>query len=84
MAKKANLQRQATLKADTDKLVSAFETLTVPQGPDFPDGSLIMNTADHQGRTSFYILKISGQQEQVVATFPPDQLPLTLERDPPA
>jgi branched-chain amino acid transport system substrate-binding protein len=62
-------------KADTDKLVSAFETLTVPQGPDFPDGQLIMNKDDHQGRTTYYLLKVSGQKEEVVQTFPADQLP---------
>ena len=65
-----------TGKADTDKLVSAFETLTVPQGPDFPSGELIMNKDDHQGRTTYYLLKINGQKEEVVQTFPADQLPL--------
>jgi branched-chain amino acid transport system substrate-binding protein len=63
-------------KADTEKLVQAFETLTVPQGPDFPDGQLIMNKDDHQGRTTYYLLKINGQKEEVVQTFPADQLPL--------
>jgi branched-chain amino acid transport system substrate-binding protein len=65
-----------TGKADTDKLVSAFETLEIPQGPDFPDGQLIMNKDDHQGRTTYYLLKINGQKEEVVQTFPADQLPL--------
>jgi branched-chain amino acid transport system substrate-binding protein len=65
-----------TGKADTDKLVSAFETLTVKQGPDFPDGDLIMNKDDHQGRVTYYILKINGQKEEIVQTFPADQLPL--------
>src|SRR6267378_1268525 len=65
-----------TGKADTDKLISAFETLTVKQGPDFPDGDLIMNKDDHQGRTTYYLLKINGQKEEVVQTFPADQLPL--------
>ena len=65
-----------TGKADTDKLVAAFETLNVPQGPDFPDGQLIMNKDDHQGRTTYYLLKINGQKEEVVQTFPADQLPL--------
>ncbi|HEV7666000.1 MAG TPA: ABC transporter substrate-binding protein [Chloroflexota bacterium] len=64
-----------TGKADTEKLVSAFETLTVPQGPDFPDGQLIMNKDDHQGRTTYYLLKINGQKEEVVQSFPADQLP---------
>jgi ABC-type branched-subunit amino acid transport system substrate-binding protein len=65
-----------TGKADTDKLISAFETLTVKQGPELPDGDLIMNKDDHQGRTSYYLLKINGQKEEVVQTFPADQLPL--------
>jgi branched-chain amino acid transport system substrate-binding protein len=65
-----------TGKADTDKLVSAFETLNVKQGPDMPDGDLIMNKDDHQGRTTYYVLKINGQKEEVVQTFPADQLPL--------
>jgi hypothetical protein len=63
-------------KADTDKLVSAFENLNVPQGPDFPDGQLIMNKADHQGRVTYYILKVNGQKEEIVQTLPADQLPL--------
>jgi hypothetical protein len=65
-----------TGKADTDKLISAFANLTVPQGPDFPDGNLIMNPDDHQGRTTYYLLKVNGQTEDVVQTFPADQLPL--------
>jgi branched-chain amino acid transport system substrate-binding protein len=65
-----------TGKADTDKLISAFETLTVKQGPDFPDGDLLMNKDDHQGRTTYYLLKVNGQKEDVVQTFPADQLPL--------
>jgi branched-chain amino acid transport system substrate-binding protein len=64
-----------TGKADTDKLVAAFETLTVPQGPDFPDGQLIMNKDDHQGRTTYYLLKINGQKEEVTQTIAADQLP---------
>ena len=40
-----------TGKADTDKLVAAFETLNVPQGPDFPGGPVIMNqTTTRAGR----------------------------------
>jgi ABC-type branched-subunit amino acid transport system substrate-binding protein len=65
-----------TGKADTDKLISAFETLTVKQGPDFPDGDMIMNKDDHQGRTNYYLLRVNGQKEDVVQTFPADQLPM--------
>ena len=64
-----------TGKADTDKLISAFETLTVKQGPDLPDGDMIMNKDDHQGRTTYYMLKVNGQKEEIVQTFPADQLP---------
>jgi branched-chain amino acid transport system substrate-binding protein len=63
--------------ADTDKLISAFESLNMPQGPDFPDGPVLMNKADHQGRTTQYLLQIDGQQEHVVRTFLPDQVPTT-------
>src|SRR6185295_2397597 len=66
-----------TGKADTDKLITAFETLNVPQGPEgFPSGAMIMNKDDHQGRTTYYLLKINGQKEEVVQTFAPDSLPL--------
>ena len=64
-----------TGKADTDKLVSAFETLSIPQGADMPDGELVMNKDDHQGRTTYYLLKINGQKEEVVQTFKPTDLP---------
>jgi ABC-type branched-subunit amino acid transport system substrate-binding protein len=64
-----------TGKADTDKLISAFETLNVPQGEDFPAGPMIMNKDDHQGRITTYLLKISGQKEDVVETFPAESLP---------
>src|SRR5213078_3059842 len=59
-----------TGKADTEKLVSAMETLSVPQSADgFPSGAMIMNKDDHQGRTTYYLLKINGQKEEVVQTF---------------
>jgi hypothetical protein len=35
-----------------------------------------MNKDDHQGRTTYYLLEINGQKEEVVQTFPADQLPL--------
>jgi branched-chain amino acid transport system substrate-binding protein len=65
-----------TGKADTDKLISAYETLSVKQGPDFPDGDMLINTDDHQGRTTYYLLKVNGQKEDVAQTFAADQLPL--------
>jgi len=48
----------------------------VPQGPDFPGGGLIMNKSDHQGRFSQYLMQINGQKEEVLASFPTDQIPL--------
>ena len=34
-----------------------------------------MNARDHQGVQTTYIAKISGQQEQVLNTIPPNKLP---------
>jgi hypothetical protein len=70
--------RQAgfTGRADTDKLISALENVSIPQGPDAPAGPVIMNKDDHQGRMTVYLLKIDGQTEDIVQTFPPDQLPM--------
>jgi hypothetical protein len=62
-------------RADTERLVTAFENLPMPQGPDFPGGSIVMNKANHQGRMTFHLLKIDGQQEQVLQTFPAASLP---------
>ena len=62
-------------RADTDKLISALESLHIPQGPDAPAGPVIMNRDDHQGRMTAYLLRINGQTEDIVQTFPPEQLP---------
>jgi ABC-type branched-subunit amino acid transport system substrate-binding protein len=62
-------------RADTEKLVGAFEDLHMPQGPDFPGGSIIMNRSNHQGRMTFHLLKIDGQQEDLLQTFPDASLP---------
>jgi branched-chain amino acid transport system substrate-binding protein len=64
-----------TGKADTEKLISALEGLNIPQGTDFPAGPMIMNKADHQARATVYIYKVNGQQENVLTTIPPDQVP---------
>ena len=64
---------------ELDVVQKAVETLNVAQGPEpdgLPSGSLIMNKDDHQGRTSYYLLKVNGQKEEVVQTFAPDALPL--------
>jgi ABC-type branched-subunit amino acid transport system substrate-binding protein len=65
-----------TGKADTDNLIAALENFKAKQGPDFPAGDVIMNKADHQGRTTMYLLKVDGQKEDVVQTIPADQMPL--------
>ena len=33
-----------------------------------------MNASDHQASQAIYIVKISGQQEQVIQTLAPDKL----------
>jgi branched-chain amino acid transport system substrate-binding protein len=68
---KANYQT----KADTDKLIAALETLDEQPSADFPGGRLIMNKDDHQARTQQYILKLNGQQEQVVQVVNPEEIP---------
>lgn len=64
-----------TGKADTEKLIAALENLNVPMGPDSPTGPLVMNKADHQGRATVFVYKVNGQQENVLATIPADQVP---------
>jgi len=65
-----------TGKADTNKLIASFETLTAPQSLEFPSGPMIMNKADHQGRLPLFIQKITGQREEIIQTIPADQVPL--------
>jgi ABC-type branched-subunit amino acid transport system substrate-binding protein len=67
---------QFTGRADTEKLITAFENLQMPQGRDFPGGSIIMNRANHQGRMTFHLLRIDGQQEDLLQTFPAESLPV--------
>jgi ABC-type branched-subunit amino acid transport system substrate-binding protein len=66
---------QFTGRADTEKLVGAFEKLAMPHGSDFPGGAIILNKSNHQGQMTFHLLKIDGQQEELVQTFPADALP---------
>ncbi len=65
-----------TGRADTDKLITALENINEPQGPDYPSGPMIMNKADHQGRDTQYLMKVNGQTEDIVQTFPADTLPM--------
>ena len=45
------------------------------QGADAPAGDIVMNASDHQAAQGIYIVKINGQQEQVIQTLSPDKLP---------
>jgi ABC-type branched-subunit amino acid transport system substrate-binding protein len=72
--KLAMLSANFTGKADTSKLISAMSKLKAKQGADFPGGDFQMNATDHQGATTTYIAKISGQQEAVLTTLAPDKL----------
>jgi ABC-type branched-subunit amino acid transport system substrate-binding protein len=73
--KQGMLQSNFSGKADSQKLVKALSTLKVKQGNDFPAGDLQMNPTDHQAAQTIYLVKISGQQEQVLTTVTPDKLP---------
>jgi branched-chain amino acid transport system substrate-binding protein len=73
--KQAMLASNFTGKADTSKLIKAFEKVKSGQSADFPGGSFAMNASDHQGVTTTYIAKINGQTETVLATIQPDKLP---------
>lgn len=64
-----------TGKDDTDKLITALQSLRIKQGPDSPAGDLIMNAADHQGAQTTYIARVNGQKEKVLKTIPAAQVP---------
>jgi ABC-type branched-subunit amino acid transport system substrate-binding protein len=72
--KEGMLSANFTGKADTSKLISSMSKLKAKQGADFPGGDFQMSASDHQGATTTYIAKISGQQEQVLTTLAPDKL----------
>jgi hypothetical protein len=62
-------------KADADKLTAAMETIDEQPSADFPAGHFIMNKADHQARAQQFILKLNGQQEQVVQVVNAEDTP---------
>jgi branched-chain amino acid transport system substrate-binding protein len=66
-------------RADTEKLIRAFEGVNMAQGPDAPDGPMLMNKDNHQGRLTAYLLKIDGQQEDILQTFPADSQPVSAD-----
>ncbi len=69
--RKANYQS----RADTDKLIAAIETLDEQPSADFPAGRFIMNKDDHQARAQEFIVKLNGQQEEVVQFVNAEDLP---------
>jgi branched-chain amino acid transport system substrate-binding protein len=69
------LQSNFTGKADTQKLIKALSTLKIKQGSDAPAGDIVMNASDHQASQTIYIVKINGQQEQVVQTISAEKMP---------
>ena len=73
--KVAMVQSNYTGKADNQKLIKALSTLKIKQSSDAPGGDLVMNPSDHQASQTIYIVKINGQQEQVVQTVPAEKLP---------
>ena len=65
-----------TGRQDTEALISALEKVSMPLGPDFPGGAIMMNAADHQGAQTMYVYRISGpQEEELLATIAADQIP---------
>jgi ABC-type branched-subunit amino acid transport system substrate-binding protein len=73
--KRAMINAKFSGRADTSKLIDALENLNIPQGPDAPDGSIVMNKPDHQGKTTTFLYKINGQKDEVIATVPTDKIP---------
>lgn len=57
-------------RADTDKLISALETLDVPASVQFPGGSLKIRKEDRQGISPLYIGTVHGGTEQVIQQIP--------------
>jgi hypothetical protein len=62
-------------KGDTDKMIAAFETLDEQGSIDFPVGRFIMNKNDHQANAQQYIIKLNGQQEEVLQVVPAEDIP---------
>ncbi|MBV9582639.1 MAG: hypothetical protein JO057_28985, partial [Chloroflexi bacterium] len=76
MLLKLGLQRSNyQSKSDTDKLVAAMETVDEQPSADFPAGRFIMNKTDHQGKAQQFMLKLNGQQEEIVQTINAEDTP---------
>ncbi len=61
-------------KADTAKLIQALTNFKAQQGPDFPGGDIAISPSDHQGSMTVYVMQISGQDNKILATYPPDKV----------
>lgn len=72
--KRAMINAKFTGKGDTEKLISALETLNVPQGPDSPTGAIIMSKSDHQGKTAAFLFKVNGQTDEIIQAITADQI----------
>ncbi len=62
-------------RQDTQKLITALESLSAKRGADFPGGDVVMDKSTHQAAMTTYIVKIDGQKEEVLSTIAPDRLP---------
>jgi branched-chain amino acid transport system substrate-binding protein len=62
-------------KADTDKVVAAMEAIDEQPSADFPAGRFMMNKDDHQGRSQNFIIKLNGQNEEIVQTIKAEETP---------
>jgi ABC-type branched-subunit amino acid transport system substrate-binding protein len=73
--KEAMIASNFTGKSNTQALIKSLSTLKMKQGADAPAGDIVMNASDHQAAQSIYIVKINGQQEQVISTITADKMP---------
>jgi ABC-type branched-subunit amino acid transport system substrate-binding protein len=76
MLLKLGLQRSNyQSRSDTDKLIAAMETVDEQPSADFPAGRFIMNKDDHQGKAQQFIIKLNGQNEEIVQTIKAEDAP---------
>jgi branched-chain amino acid transport system substrate-binding protein len=62
-------------KSDMQKLIAAMEQLNEPMSDDFPAGQFVMSPTDHQGRSTVYVMRLHGQQDEIVQAIPAQQVP---------
>jgi len=74
--KLAMIKSGFTGRADTAKLIQAIDGINVTQATaEFPYGGMVMNPNDHQGKMPLDILKVNGQNEQILSQVPLSQVP---------